>query len=173
MSLLVTIPFSQIPPPPPHHPRHPRHPPCPHHPHHPPRPHIYLPPSPPLSVYDVAANAAAEAYAADGGTLEPCPMFGGYAAPWHNGSKRCRDPTTGRCNATFTLQKRLSNHGKCFPDGDFLVGRQIMWGGYGCYPGLGTLWVENRCAAQLVCENGRSIACGTSKNNGHTNCSCG
>ena len=47
-----------------------------------------------------------------------------------------------------------------------------MWGGFGCYPGLDMVWVENRCAARLMCENGRSIACGTSAFNGHTNCSC-
>ena len=125
-----------------------------------------------MSVYDATVAGAAAIYVGAGGNLVPCPISGSYAAPWHNGSLVCRSPTTGTCNSTFSLQKRLSGHGKCFPDGDFLVGQQIMWGGYGCYPGLDKVWVVNRCAARMTCENGRTVNCGTSSNNGHTNCSC-
>ena len=141
-----------------HHPRHP-----------PPLPH---PPPPVASVYAIAAAAAAATAAAKGERLLRCPTEGAYAAPWHKSEPLCREPTTGRCNSTFKVERRLSGHGKCFPDGDPLVGAAIMWGGYGCYPGLNKIWVANRCAGRFTCENGKSIACGTSQDNGHTNCSC-
>ena len=176
---LAGTPACRSPPSPPQHPRQVRQPPNAHSPPPPPpaplsplSPLLPPPPFPPMSVYDATVAGAAAIYAGAGGNLVPCPISGGYAAPWHNGSLVCRSPTTGTCNSTFALQKRLSGHGKCFPDGDFLVGHQIMWGGYGCYPGLNKVWVVNRCAARITCENGRTVNCGTSSNNGHTNCSC-
>ena len=168
---LAGTPDCRSPPSPTQHTRQVRQPPNAHSPP-PPPPLSPPPPLPPMSVYDATVAGAAAIYAGAGGSLVPCPISGGYAAPWHNGSLVCRSPTTGTCNSTFSLQKRLSGHGKCFPDGDFLVGQQIMWGGYGCYPGLDKVWVVNRCAARMTCENGRTVNCGTSSNNGHTNCSC-
>ena len=91
---------------------------------------------------------------------------------WHRGGRLCRAPTTGTCNSTFRLLQRLSGHGKCFPDGDPLVGAEIMWGGFGCYPGRDTIWVANRCSGRFACENGRVVICGTSRENGVTNCTC-
>ena len=176
---------------PPSHPHHPRHPPPhPHHPHHPPpHPHrprhppplphpprhpppLRQPPPPAQNAYAMTARKAAAAAAEAGETLVRCPTEGAYAAPWHSSQRLCREPTTGTCNSSFKLGARLSGHGKCFPDGDPLVGAAIMWGGFGCYPGLDMIWVTNRCAGRFSCENGRSIACGSSKDNKHTNCSC-
>ena len=53
-----------------------------------------------------------------------------------------------------------------------LVGGEIMWGGYGCYPGLDVVWVVNRCSGRFMCESGRTVVCGSSQSKGHTNCSC-
>lgn len=126
----------------------------------------------PLSRYEAQALASAASAAGKNVTLVPCPMSGPYASPWHNGSRVCQPPTTGTCNATFQLLRRTSGHGKCFPDGDPLVSGQIMWGGYGCYPGQERVWVVNRCAGRFVCESGRMVTCGKSANNGWTECQC-
>lgn len=156
-----------------HH-RHPRHPPSAHHLGMPsPPPLAPLPPPHQPNVYNMAASTSAAAAVARGEALVHCPTDGSYAAPWHHGNLLCRPPTTGACNSSFKLQQRLSGHGKCFPDGDLLVNTNIMWGGYGCYPGLGILWVVNRCSGRFACESGRIITCGSSASNGHTNCSCG
>ena len=125
-----------------------------------------------MSVYDAAAAAFAATAASKGIALVPCPMSGPYAAPWHRGAHVCQAPTTGTCNQTFGLSKRTSGHGKCFPDGDPLVDAHITWGGYGCYPSQERIWVTNRCAGRFVCENGRTIVCGSSTNNGRTECPC-
>ena len=82
------------------------------------------------------------------------------------------EPTTGACGPAYKLLVRLSRHGKCFPDGDPLVNSGVMMGGYGCYPGEDVIWVVNRCSGKFMCENGKTILCGTSALNTHQNCSC-
>mmetsp|Transcript_74252 Transcript_74252/g.123937 ORF Transcript_74252/g.123937 Transcript_74252/m.123937 type:complete len:131 (+) Transcript_74252:117-509(+) len=81
-------------------------------------------------------------------------------------------PRTGTCKPPFHLEKRLSGHGKCFPDGDPLIGTQIMYGSYGCYPGLNIVWVEGRCSGRFRCENGRTVLCGRSTIKEQQNCTC-
>lgn len=130
------------------------------------------PPRAPMNLYEAAAAAFAAAAPSKHIKLVPCPISGPYAAPWHKGAQVCQLPTTGTCNATFQLQRRLSAHGKCFPDGDPLVGSHIMWGGYGCYPNENRIWVTNRCAGKFVCENGRTLLCGSSANNSRVECPC-